>query len=135
MSNLMLFKVLVDGAPCHGGDGAYPPAGEWTEPRTPNCCSSGYHLTSDPLRWWRPKAALWLAEGRGPLDGDGTDKAAFESVQLVEEVTWEWPYLVMFPRVRAFLAASARSIDPEADLSGADLSGADLSWAYLSGAD
>jgi uncharacterized protein YjbI with pentapeptide repeats len=61
----------------------------------------------------------------------------------------------MFPRLRAFLAATARSNDPNANLSGADLSraylscanliganlsganliGANLSCAYLSGAD
>ena len=141
-----LFKVLVGGRSCHGGDLVYPAAGEWTDAVAgPRCCAAGYHLTSDPLRWWLPMAELWLAEGEGPLAGDGSDKAAFARVRLVERVTREWPLLVMFPRVRAFLAASTRSGDPAADiewanlsganLSGANLSRADLSRAYLSGAD
>jgi hypothetical protein len=41
----------------------------------------------------------------------------------------------MFPRLRAFLAATARSNDPGANLSCAYLSGADLSGADLIGAD
>jgi hypothetical protein len=136
MATALLFKVLVDGAPCHGGDGKYPPLKKWTPVvNKPSCCHQGYHLTSDPLRWWKPKAALWLAEGRGPLHGDGSDKAAFAQVRLIEEITTDWPLLVMFPRLRAFLAATARSNDPNANLSGADLIGADLSGADLSGAD
>ena len=141
MATALLFKVLVDGAPCHGGDGKYPPLKKWTPVvNKPSCCHQGYHLTSDPLRWWKPKAALWLAEGRGPLHGDGSDKAAFAQVRLIEEITTDWPLLVMFPRLRAFLAATARSNDPGANLScaylsGADLSGADLSRANLSGAN
>ena len=137
---IALFKVLVDGKSCHGGEAEYPPPGEWTEERTASCCNSGWHLTSDPLRWWKPKAELWLADGRFPLNGDGTEKAAFTSVRLIEHVTPEWPYLVVFPRIRCFLAASARSQDKDADiawanLSWADLSGAYLSWANLSGAN
>ena len=131
-----LFKVLVNDAPCHGGAGSYPPPGEWTEPISePVCCSRGYHLTTDPLRWWKPKAALWVAEGRGPLDGDGEDKAAFSSVRRGYRIDWTWPFLPLYPRVRAFLAASARSFDPQADVSGADLSGANLSCANLSRAN
>jgi hypothetical protein len=137
---MMLFKVLIDNKPCHGGAAEYPPVGEWTLPVQPSCCSSGYHLTSDPLRWWKPRATLWLAEGEGQIDGDGSDKAAFERVRLIERVTWDWRYIVMFPRLRAFLAASDRSIDKgtditRANLSGAYLSRANLSGAYLSGAD
>jgi len=136
----LLFKILVDGKPCHGGNGEYPPIGEWTERVKPSCCGSGYHLTSDPLKWWVPLSTLWLAESDGAINGDGQDKAAFERVRLIEQITWDWPYLCMFPRLRAFLAASARSKDTKADitraeLSGANLSGADLSYANLSGAD
>ena len=150
-----LFKVLVDGKPCHGGDGAfeYPAAGKPTpEVDAPRCCDSGYHLTSDPLRWWKPKAQLWLATvpDECEMNGDGSDKAAFSQVILLERVTREWAYAPMFPRVRAFLAASERSADKDADvawatlswanlsganLSRANLSGATLSWANLSGAN
>ena len=127
----VLFKVLVDNEPCQGGSGAYPPKGKWTKKVKPTCCESGWHLTSDPLGWWKRKAELWLAEGRGPLSGDGSEKAAFESVRLVEQVTRKWRYLPMFPRVRAFLAATARSIDQAADIGWADLAGANLAGAYL----
>ena len=135
MKGILLFKVLVDGKPCHGGDGEYPPPGKWTPKREPHICESGYHLTSDPLRWWIPKAELWLAEGDGPLNGDGSDKAAFERVRLVEQITKDWPLLVMFPRLRAFLAASARSKEKDASIKWANLSWANLSGANLSGAN
>jgi hypothetical protein len=141
----LLFKVLVDDKPCHGGTGTFPPVGKWTKKEEPDCCTNGWHLTSDPLRWWKPKATLWLCEAKLPLDGDGSDKAAFSRVRRIMEVTHVWPYLPMFPRIRCFLAASERSRNVKADiawadlswanLSGADLSGANLSWANLSGAD
>ena len=142
----LLFKILVDGKPCHGGDGQYPPVGEWTKPAGHHvqCCEWGYHLTSDPLRWWKPNATLWLAEPKLPISGDGFDKAAFDAVRLVQEITRDWPYLVMFQRVRCFLAASARSRDAGADISWADLSRANLygargnhvvaGWRLVSGA-
>jgi hypothetical protein len=131
----LLFKVLVEGKSCHGGGYAYP-LGKWT-PKIdkPSCCNVGYHLTADPLRWWRPKANLYVAAARGPLAGNGSDKAAFQSVKIGAEITIAWPWLPMLPRIRAFLAASARSIDAKAEIEWADLSGADLSWADLSGAD
>jgi hypothetical protein len=130
-----LFKVLVEGSSCHGGSAKYPKPGIWTNKIHPKCCMQGWHLTSDPLKWWKPKAKIWLAEGRGNINGDNSDKAAFESVRLIAKIDWKWPLLPMFPRVRAFLAASDRSNDPKADLSGADLSGAYLSGADLSRAD
>jgi len=128
---MLLFKVLVNGRSCHGGDAQYPLPGQWTLPLNPSCCKSGWHLTSDPLRWWVPQATLWLAEGDGLLDGDGSDKAAFERVRLVEQITRDWKYLPMFPRVRAFLIASMRSKDANSDISWADLAGASLANANL----
>jgi hypothetical protein len=129
-----LFKVLVDMKSCHGGDYTYK-VGRWTPTTTPKCCCEGWHLTSDPLRWWKPSARLYLAVGKGSLNGDGSDKAAFASVKIIEEVTQCWPLLCMFPRLRLFLAASARSLDSKEDISWADLPGANLSEANLSGAD
>ena len=135
-----LFKVLVDGAPCHGGSGAYPPAGQWTErveDEDVECCSGGYHLTTDPLGWWRPRATLDLAadDPTGGISGDGSDKAAFARVRVIYRITREWRYLVMFPRIRCFLAATERSLDSGVDIAWADLSGANLSRANLSGAN
>ena len=140
MTQVLLFKVLVDRKPCYGGvpvegDARYPKVGEWTQQKTPRCCESGWHLTTDPLRWWQPKATLWLAEGRGLISGDGGDKAAFSSVRLVQQVTRRWRYLCCFPRLRAFLAASQRSRNSKADLTWADLTGANLARADLVGAD
>ncbi len=147
---MLLFKVLVNGRSCHGGAAEYPPPGEWTARISPSCCKSGWHLTSDPLRWWTAKASLWLAEGDGLLAGDGSDKAAFERVRIVEQITRDWKYLPMFPRVRAFLVASIRSEDANSDilwanlawanltganLDGANLAGANLTWANLAGAN
>jgi len=132
---MLLFKVLKDGESCHGGDYKYPRIRKWTPLEKPQCCESGYHLTSDPLIWWIPGASLWLAEGKLPLSGDGNDKAAFTSVRLIQEITPEWPYLIMFPRLRMFLAASQRAIDEKADISWADLSWANLSRADLVGAN
>lgn len=123
-----LFKVLVNGESCHGGDGKYPSIGKWTARREPVLCKSGYHLTSDPLGWWLPRAELWLAEGRGAMSaGGGGGKAAFASARLVKKITPQWKLLPLFPRVRCFLAATARSLDPRADISWADLFEANLS--------
>jgi hypothetical protein len=134
MADILLFKVLVDGKPCHGGQDDYPPAGTWTSTVDElTCCVSGWHLTSDPLAWWTPKAELWLAEPQLPLHGDTSDKAAFAAVRLVERITRDWPYLPLFPRVRCFLAASLRSVDPAADIGWAQLAGANLSRANLPG--
>ncbi len=134
MVTVALFKVLVDGKSCHGGSYTYPALGEWTPAKTPMVCYSGYHLTTSPLRWWKSRTTLYLAEGDGPISCEG-DKASFSRVRLIEEVTRDWPYLGMFPDVRAFLAASERSTNPGADLSWANLSGANLSRANLSGAN
>ena len=131
----LLFKVLVDGRSCHGGDYKYP-VGRWTvHVDSLNCCSRGYHLTTDPLRWWIPRAELFLAVPDTSPVGDNTDKAAFHRVKLVQRVTKDWEYLCMFSRVRAFLAASARSFNKSADITWANLSWANLSGAHLSGAD
>ena len=129
----MLFKILVDGKPCHGGEGEYPAIGKWTARAKDDlsCCKNGYHLTADPLRWWLPKAQLFLAEADGLPCGDSTDKACFVRIRLQLEIKKDWPWLVMLPRVRAFLAASVRSIDTKCDISWANLSWANLSWANL----
>ena len=138
-----LFKVLTaDGKPAHGGTG-----GKWklptkTEPGAwmPKiakvwCCSSGYHGTTDPLRWWTKGATLYVFEGRGEFDSDGSDKAAWQEARLPQRVTSSWSFLPMFPRVRAFLLASGAIESARANLSWANLSGANLSGANLSGAD
>ena len=60
MGNRPFYKVLgPDNRPAHGGgaDFAWPlpgddGPGDWTPPiRSVRCCSAGYHLTRDPMRW------------------------------------------------------------------------------------
>ena len=131
------FKVLVDNRSCHGGYYDYPTIGKWT-PKTKNIkiCESGYHLTTDPLRWWTPKSKLYLAEGKSLVNSQvEQDKSCFEQVRLLEEVTKGWKYLKFFPILQCFLAACERSIDKKADISWANLSKANLSKANLSSAN
>lgn len=56
-----LYKVLVNGKSCHGGDftwslpihnqdGTWTP-GEWTPEVHVNLCFSGYHATWEPIQW------------------------------------------------------------------------------------
>ena len=137
-----LFKILGDDCkPCHGGTGEWPlpvdsQPGEWLEVDGDiQVCSRGLHLVSDPLIWWQRKSRLFVAEA-DPVGAsfDSTIKAAFGRARLLYEVTFDWPYLGMFPRVRAFLIASAKSRGEAVDvhLSEANLSGADLSGAVRS---
>jgi len=103
-----LFKVLsADGTPAHGGTGVYPmptktgKPGAWTKPIKPVACQKGYHLTSRPSSWWTSGARVFVAEFRGAVDYSPPDKAAYESVRLIEEITIDWPQLVIFPEIRA----------------------------------
>ena len=109
---MILFKVLKDGKSCHGGNYKYPPPGKWTRKiakKRCRLCAEGYHLTSEPLNWYVKGAEVWTAEGEGLVAGDNRDKAVFQRVRLIERVTDDWPYLCMFPRVKACLAHHARS--------------------------
>jgi hypothetical protein len=146
-----LFKITDEkGCATNGGSPAfaYPlPAGKrpgsWT-PAVPNpvACSRGYHLTTRPLAYGaaQENRRLFLAEHRGSVHVQG-DKAAFESVRLVLEITPEWPLISMYPEALACLMTRWRrenGTDAQwptwANLSWANLSGAYLSWANLSGA-
>lgn len=139
----LLWKVLGEnGEAIHGGSGVWPlptdgKPGKWlTVKGAPECCERGLHLVADPLPWWRAKAALFVAEGDlgKPFHLDG-NKVAFKRARLVCEITRDWPLLRMFPRLRLFLVAQARSRNKDADISWADLGGADLGDANLGGAN
>jgi hypothetical protein len=146
----VLFKITdADGHATSGGTPtfAYPlpgkRPGEWTPAvEKPVACSRGYHLTTHPLNYGGlcEGSRIFLAEHRGAVHVKG-DKAAFESVRLVAEVTPEWPLLPMCPEALACLMTRwRRENGPDAqwpawaDLSGADLYGANLYGADLSGA-
>ena len=93
-------KVLRSGASWHGGshvwslphsqpDGTVTP-GEWTPAVTPRLCSSGWHLTTEPARWWGVETTVraYLAEWDGAVARvEGEDKFAAERCRLLRELT------------------------------------------------
>jgi hypothetical protein len=109
-----LFKVLIDGRACHGGDlqwslpvqspgdeGWQP--GEWHAVEPPiQVCERGLHLTSDPLAWLRTGAMVYRAEGAGATSEDGSDKTAFERARLLapapEMIPYYWDSWLPFVR-------------------------------------
>jgi hypothetical protein len=93
-------KVLRSGASWHGGsrvwslpqsqpDGSVTP-GEWTPAVRPRLCSSGWHLTTEPARWWGAEGDVraYLAEWDGAVARvEGEDKFAVERCRLLRELT------------------------------------------------
>jgi len=93
-------KVLRAGASWHGGahewslptragDGAWTP-GEWTPAVAPSVCERGWHLTTEPARWWSGDARVtaYLAEWDGALARQkGDEKFAVERCRLLRELT------------------------------------------------
>ena len=88
-------KVLRAGHSWHGGthawdlptqreDGSWVP-GAWTPRVTPHLCSTGYHLTRDPVQWWAdaPDVIAYLAEYDGRVDDRGEDKFSVERCRLL----------------------------------------------------
>lgn len=74
VAGMPVYKVLVDGKACHGGDltwslpadngdGSFVP-GDWHRVEPPiRVCSNGLHLTTDPLEWMVTGAMVYRAEG------------------------------------------------------------------------
>jgi hypothetical protein len=93
-------KVLRAGQSWHGGthvwslpqaqpDGTVTP-GDWTPAVKPAVCSRGWHLTTEPARWWGVDAGIkaYLAEWDGAVGRrEGDDKFAVERCRLVRELT------------------------------------------------
>ena len=102
------YKVLVNGASCHGGelewslptqrvDGSWE-AGAWQEVAGEiACCSNGLHLTTEPARWWLDGATLYRAEYDGDEDreSEGDDKFAVRRVRLMEPADWVEHHVVV----------------------------------------
>src|SRR5579859_4989977 len=95
MSESKLFKVLTDGKSCHGGTATWKlPKGDKPGAWMPSIagslksCEIGYHLTTDPARWWIGGATLYEAEYDGETVGDGSDKIAARKARLLREVPW-----------------------------------------------
>jgi len=92
-------KVLQSGASWHGGshvwslpqsqpDSVTP--GAWTPAVKPRLCSSGWHLTTEPARWWGPEGDVraYLAEWDGTVArAEGEDKFSVERCRLLRELT------------------------------------------------
>ena len=95
-----LYKTLRNGRSWHGGehewslptqgaDETWTP-GEWTPRVTPRVCSEGWHLTTEPARWWSADegVACYLAEHDGAVSrSEGEDKIACERVRLLRPLT------------------------------------------------
>jgi hypothetical protein len=88
------FKVLVDGASCHGGSLTWSlptndAPGEWHDVTgTIEACSNGLHLTTTPANWWKEDARVFEAEYDGDTDTEG-DKIAVRRARLLREVSWD----------------------------------------------
>jgi hypothetical protein len=96
-----LYKVLVNGASCHGGalkwslptqtaTGKWRP-GAWAEVVGDIVlCSNGLHLTDDPARWWVTGAECYEVEAEGVVgscDADPNRKVAARRVRLVRALS------------------------------------------------
>ena len=89
-----MWKVLVDGRACHGGEYRYSlptdgGPGAWTEQaEDPLVCRRGYHLTTKPMEWAKVGMRVFEATGVGMYSFD-RDKFAFERVRLIRDATEE----------------------------------------------
>jgi hypothetical protein len=100
-----LFKVLgPDGEACCGGSGrwALPTdegPGEWMAAVAPILCERGYHLTTTPHLWMNADRRLFVAEANDDEFSASRleqDKICVRQARLLEEVTWDWPFLHVF---------------------------------------
>jgi hypothetical protein len=99
-----LYKVLVDGASCHGGsltwplptqndDGSWTP-GEWVSVQGDLVlCENALHLTDHPASWYAERSQCWAAEHRGEvageLDGAWGSKVGVREARLLRPVEWD----------------------------------------------
>lgn len=77
--------------PCFGGDGQWPPQGEWTK-TIPDLvpCESGYHLCrKQDFSSWCIASELWIVEADPVGMLEEPDKVVARSAKLVRQVT-EW---------------------------------------------
>jgi Asp-tRNA(Asn)/Glu-tRNA(Gln) amidotransferase A subunit family amidase len=121
MKTQKLFKVLVDGKSCHGGNLAWnlpkgKTTGEWHDYKGDlKMCESGLHVTTAPEAWWKPNCKFYLAEAEG-ISGEQDNKLLCRRVRLVREVAIP-DYL---QRVDAFVTAAALNVADRADPSQPD---------------
>ena len=125
--NETLYKILVNGRACHGGDFAYSlpieQDGIWTPGDWHNIegetklCSNGFHLTDKPGKWLKWGAEMYEVEAKGVGQWDRDDaKCVASSVRLTKkaEMPEYWQRAVKFvneelPAVKWFQPSAAPS--------------------------
>lgn len=70
------------------GRSDYPPVGEWSQPRTPVLCRSGWHIPKPNCLGLWVGAELWEVEVRGAYRSDD-NKSAHEQIRFIRKVE-EW---------------------------------------------
>lgn len=105
----LAYKVLKDGASCHGGvcDWSLPTPlfgdlwlpGEWMPEIAPplELCFRGYHLTTHPQNWYEPGSTCFAVEwddrdrvgNVSPVDNVHEDKFAVRTCRLLHPVPWD----------------------------------------------
>ena len=92
MKTKKLYKILVDGKSCHGGDlvwslpkGKKP--GAWhTIEGDLKICSRGIHLTTEPFNWYKWGCTAYEAEAKDITSWED-DKCVVRSARLLKKVT------------------------------------------------
>jgi len=86
---MKLYKILVDGKSCHGGDLKWSlpngKPGKWHEVKDVEMCKSGLHLTSKRFNWYTWGCEVYEAETQGKLEWQG-DKCVARKVRLIKKV-------------------------------------------------
>lgn len=97
---VLYYKVLRDGAACHGGEFTYSlpreENGEWipgdwhVHEGDISLCRSGFHLTNKPILWYKKGFSVFLAEYDGSCTRDkSSDKIAARKVRLLRPILGE----------------------------------------------
>ena len=85
-----LYKVLVDGRSCHGGEMVWSlpseQPGEWMRYEgKPIICECGIHLTNKFEKWLKVGCKIYEAEAEGIAEWEG-DKCVCQAARLIREV-------------------------------------------------
>src|SRR4051812_5444752 len=85
-----LYKVLVNGKSCHGGDMEWSlpnkKPGEWHHYEGDiKICNTGFHLTKKPFKWYKVGCECYEAEAKDIVEWED-DKCVARSVRLLKKV-------------------------------------------------
>ena len=86
---MKLYKVLVEGKSCHGGDLEWSlpkkgKPGEWHETKNARICSEGLHGTNDYIKWQKRDCEIYECEAT-PVEWD-VDKFVTTRMRLLRKV-------------------------------------------------